>query len=139
MAYNLNNEKEQVLFGKDGLVFPLYEQSTVLPAGRALDVTDVTEKVLNAGHVIITKDGVYKPMPITTEGAYAALPEGWSYAGFLGHSMLTSKPSASIVIGGLVNDSKDVLPYDIATIKAAIKTALPSIVFTHDEAVDTAE
>ena len=79
---NLNNEREQIIFGDDSIVIQKYISG--IKGGRTLDVTGFSEKVIKAGHIIIRKDsdGTYKPMPVTND-AYAALPEGHSTVVFV--------------------------------------------------------
>lgn len=136
-AVNLTTEREQVLFGKDNVI--IQKHIAGLPAGRALNVDGVDEKVLYAGHPIITDgNGNYKPLTVyTVDGvkSYGSKPAGWQYAGILEHSMLTSKPSAAILIAGVVNDAAVEIPY--GEHKAAIKNALPNIMFVKDEVVDS--
>lgn len=62
---NLNNEREQIIFGDDSIVIQKYISG--IKGGRTLDVTGFSEKVIKAGHIIIRKDsdGTYKPMPVT--------------------------------------------------------------------------
>ncbi|MGM9810966.1 MAG: hypothetical protein ACI30J_08905 [Paludibacteraceae bacterium] len=133
----LTTERKQVLFGKDGVI--IQKHIADIPGGRALDVTGITEEVLYAGHPIITDgNGKYKPLAVTTtEGvkAYDSKPEGWNYAGVLYRSILTKKPSASILIAGVVNDAAVEIPY--GEHKAAIKSAIPSIIFVKDEVADS--
>ena len=61
---NLNNEREQIIFGDDSIVIQKYISG--IKGGRTLDVTGFSEKVIKAGHIIIRKDcdGTYKPMPV---------------------------------------------------------------------------
>ena len=133
---NLTGKREQIIFGKDDVI--IQKHIADIPGGRALDVTGVTEEVLYAGHPIITDgNGNYKPLAVTdTLGvkAYGSKPEGWSYAGLLYRSILTKKPSASILIAGVVNDAAVEIPY--GDHKAAIKSALPNIMFVKDEVAD---
>jgi len=63
-------------------------------------------------------------------GAYAALPASHTYKGVAGHSILTATKSISIVDGGNINPR--VAPYDFATIQAAFKTAVPTIIVQED-------
>lgn len=53
-----------------------------IPGGKTLDVTGVTEDVLNAGHIIIEEDSsrIKKPLGVSA-GAYVALPADHSYKG----------------------------------------------------------
>jgi len=65
---NLINDQEQIITGKDSVVIVDNLQS--IRGGRTLDVTGFSPAVINAGHVIIKKDGedVYKPMPVKSAG-----------------------------------------------------------------------
>ena len=123
---DLVNEKNTVVFGNDSIVIQKFLAG--IKGGRALDVTGFSPEVINAGHVIITDgNGVYKPMPVS-ESAYATLPDGYSYAGILVNSILTSRPAAAIMTIGQVNESA--LPYEVP---ADFKTACPHIEFIKDE------
>ena len=76
-----------------------------IPGGRTLDVSDVPSgtTVIAAGHVIVkTAAGKHKPLGVTN-GAYASLAEGESYAGILKASVLVSDPRAAILTIGQVN------------------------------------
>ncbi len=125
---NLNNEKEQIIFGDDSIVIQKFISG--IKGGRTLDVTGFTDKVIKAGHVIIHKEGVYKPMPVA-DGKYAALPEGHNYAGVLYRSILATKPLASIMTWGEVNDVAK--PFEMTDILDAFKAACPHIDFIKDE------
>lgn len=128
MLNDLTPNKQQIVFGDDSIVIQKYISG--IKGGRTLDVTGFAEKVIKAGHVIIVKNGVYAPMPV--EGnAYAALPEGAAYAGVLYRSISAAKPAASIMTWGEVN--VEAVPYPMATILAAFKTACPHIDFIKDE------
>lgn len=99
--------------------------------GRVLDVTDFTEEYIRAGHVIIkeTATNTYKPMPVS-DGAYAALPEGHEYVGVAYSTKSVAEPFVAIMYAGTVNDVAS--PFPVDDIKAALKTALPTLVFNHD-------
>lgn len=121
--------KESIVFGNDNIVIrDVFED---IRGGRTLDVTGFTPEVIKAGHVIIKEaaTGEFKPMPLSGE-AYAALPEGHTYAGILIASIPTNQPFAGIMIRGNVNQSA--APFPMATILAAVKTALPLITFLED-------
>lgn len=123
---DLVNEKNTVVFGNDNIVIQKFIAG--IKGGRALDVTGFSAEVINAGHVIITDgNGVYKPMPVS-ESAYAALPDGCSYAGILVNSILASKPAAAIMTIGQVDEAA--LPYEVP---ADFKAACPRIEFIKDE------
>ena len=128
MLNDLTPNKQQIVFGDDSIVIQKYISG--IKGGRTLDVTGFAEKVIKAGHVIIVKNGVYAPMPVNGE-AYAALPEGAAYAGVLYRSISAAKPAASIMTWGEVN--VEAVPYPMATILAAFKTACPHIDFIKDE------
>lgn len=126
---SLNNEQKQILNGNGGIcVRDSFEE---IRGGRSLDVTGFTPTVIQEGHVIIheTATGEYKPMPVSGS-AYAALPGGHTYAGILRNTIETAKPLAGIVIRGSVNPAA--APYDMTSILAAVKTALPLITFLED-------
>ena len=81
--------------------------------------------VIKAGHVIIKKDNLIAPMPLSLDGtAYAALPDGWSYAGVQFSSRPVKKPLTTVVTRGTVNTKA--APYAYTD---AMKTALPHIIF----------
>lgn len=127
---NLTNELESVSFGLDNVV--IRRLGGAILGGRALDVTDFAEDVIKAGHVVIqntTDETIYKPMPVSG-GKYATLPEGYRYAGVVVSSVLKTKAAVSIMYDGEVNDVAS--PYPVDTIKAALKEALPTLVFLHD-------
>lgn len=126
---DLVNDKKQIIFGDDSIVIQKYISG--IKGGRVLDTTGFTESVIKAGHVIITDGkGVYKPMPISG-GNYGTLPEGFDYAGVLYRSILTSRPSASIMTWGEVNSVA--MPYAMDSILTAFQTACPHIDFIKDE------
>lgn len=143
MKQDLSAKKEQIVFGNDSVVIPKYISG--IEGGRTLDMTGYTDKVLKAGHVIITDGkGTYKPMPVTPEtttgegesavttpAGYGTLPTGHSYAGVLYRSILTADPAASIMTWGKVNS--EAAPYPMTTILAAFRAACPHIEFVKDE------
>ena len=59
------------------------------------------------------------------------LPAGHSYAGILYKSILKSKPAASIMTQGQVNDAA--MYYSFTSIKSAFQSACPLIEFVNDE------
>ena len=128
MLNDLTPNKQQIVFGDDSIVIQKYISG--IKGGRTLDVTGFADSVIKAGHVIIVKNGVYAPMPVSGD-AYAALPEGAAYAGVLYRSIPAAKPAASIMINGEVNS--EAVPYAMDSILAAFKTACPHVVFIKDE------
>lgn len=148
MKSNLSVKKEQIVFGGDSVVIQKYISG--LKGGRTLDMTDYPLKVVKSGTVIITKDGTYKPMPLTpkmegesdsqtevkdkngnTVYEYGTLPTGYSYAGVLYRTILAENPAASVMTWGEVNDVAK--PYPMDSILSAFKTACPYIDFIKDE------
>lgn len=90
--------------------------------------------VLSANPFYIGGTGAGFSVPVATAtnqpGAYGALPAGHTYAGILIATILTVKPFAGIMVRGTVNPAA--APYDMTTILAAVKTALPLIDFRQD-------
>lgn len=131
MTGNLTNPREDVNTSNDNIV--IVDNLQTIRGGRTLDVTGYKKSVINAGHVIIkeTASGVYKPMPLTSDGtAYAALPVGHEYAGILVGTIRTNRPFAAILVRGTVNHAA--APFSMATILQAVKAALPLIDFRQD-------
>lgn len=66
---------------------------------------------------------------------YGTLPGDWSYAGHAVNSVSVSKPFVGVMYHGEIND-KVIRPsagvFSIATIKSALKTALPMMMYTGD-------
>ena len=119
---NLNSTPELIDTGRDSVV--IVHNLETIPGGKTLDVTGFAPEVIQAGHVIIveTATGNHKPLPVN-----GTLPSGHTYRGILVASILKSKPFASVMVRGTVNEVA--APYSIAT---AVKTALPLIRFTQD-------
>lgn len=148
MKLDLSAKKEQIIFGDDSIVIQKYISG--IKGGRTLDMTDYPLKNVKAGSVIVTKDGVYKPMPLTpkmqgestnqtevkdsdgnTVYIYGTLPTGYSYAGVLYKTIPSDVPAASIMTNGEVNS--EAIPYPMDSIMAAFKAACPQVVFIKDE------
>jgi hypothetical protein len=76
---NLVKTTQKILDGNDSIVIRKYIDG--IEGGRALDMTDFVavtgSSILHAGHVIITKDGVYKPMPV--EKSTTTVPQHYEY------------------------------------------------------------
>ena len=125
---NLANDPIQVDTTLDSITIRQWVSGII--GGVSLDVTGYTEPTIKAGHVIIkaTATGDFKPMPLN-EGktAYADLPEGHTIEGVVMQSVLTSKASVGVMTRGEVNEATS--PYAVT---AAIKEALPLIIFTKD-------
>ena len=116
-------------FGKDPIVIRKYIAG--IKGGKVLDVSGFTEEYIRAGHVIIrdTNKDVYKPMPVQ-DGAYSSLPSNHEYVGVAVASKSVKEPFVSIMHTGVVNDVAS--PYPLDTIKAALKSSVPTLVFEHD-------
>ena len=131
---NLNSEVHKIDSANDSIVIRKYGAGII--GGRSLDMTDFPSglKVIKAGHVVIrsTKDETdYQPMPVTSDGnGYAALPENHEYVGVVVATKPVDYPLVGIMYAGEVNDMAS--PYPVDSIKAALKTALPGLVFMHD-------
>lgn len=122
---NLNKEKNAYDDGNDSIV--IIKDLGDIPGGRALDVSEVTDEVIRAGHILIVNDTTkeVKPLPVTNN-AYAAKPSGYSYHGVLKHSVLKTDARAAILTIGQVNAAAS--PYPVT---AEIKAALPNIQFLY--------
>ena len=128
---SLNNDSKLIHEGLDSIVIRQYIAG--LKNGKVLDVTGFAPDVIKAGHVIIhdTVNDTYKPMPLNEAGtAYGSLPANHEYAGVLVGTVLKKCPAAGIMYAGEVNDVAS--PFSVDSIKSAIKTALPGLVFAHD-------
>ena len=130
---NLVNDPETILAANDSIVIRQYKGG--ITGGCTLDMTGFDGPV-KAGHLAIRtleEDGsyTYKPMPVSGE-KYASLPAEHEYAGVVVASKPADYPLVGIMDDGRVNDKA--MPYDFAdsTQRAAVKTALPNLIFEHD-------
>jgi len=117
---------------KDSII--IVDNFRAIRGGRTLDTTGFTDLVIKAGHVIIkeTSTETYKPMPIASS-AYSTLPSGHTYEGVLISTIPTAKPFAGIMYDGTVNPTAVAsFGYAYTSILAAVKTALPHLVFKAD-------
>ena len=133
---NLVNDPETVLAANDSVVIRQYNGG--ITGGRTLDTTGFTGSI-KAGHLVIRaldEDNVnytYKPMPVVEEtGKYDSLPANHEYCGVVVASKPVDYPLFGIMDDGRVND--EAMPYQFAdsTQRAAVKTALPNLIFEHD-------
>lgn len=101
--------------------------------GRTLNMTGFTEDKVKGGHIIIkskTDNYDLRPLPVSN-GAFGALAEGFEYAGILVRTATAKDPRAAIQYDGEINDLA--MPYPLTdALRAALKTALPSLHFDHD-------
>lgn len=131
---NLNQEGMRIDSANDSIVIRHY--GVGIKGGRTLDMSGFPSdlKCIRAGHVVIrstSDETLYKPMPVAAGGkSYAALPEGYEYAGVVVATKPVDYPLVGIMYDGEVNDVAS--PYPVTSIKAALKTALPGLVFMHD-------
>lgn len=117
-------------FGTDPIVIRRYLAG--IKGGKVLDTTGYTEEFIRAGHIVIRETESDKYMPLAVQGGvYQSLPEGCEYVGVVVASKSAKEPFVSIMHTGVVNDVAS--PYPINDkLKAALKTALPTLVFEHD-------
>lgn len=118
-------------FGNDPIVIRKYIAG--IQGGKVLDVSSFKGEYIRAGHVIIhdTENDIYKPMPVNSAGdAYESLPGSHEYVGVCAATKSVKEPFVSIMHTGVVNDVAS--PYPLDTIKEALKTAIPTLVFEHD-------
>jgi hypothetical protein len=105
---------------------------TITTDGKGYAVGD--ELSASANDVGGTGSGFKVPVTAvsTEKDEYASLPADHTYAGILIASIPVNKPFAGIMVRGTVN--VNACPFDMTTILSAVKTALPLIVFTSDNA-----
>jgi hypothetical protein len=116
-------EKTQVIDGKDNVV--IVNHFDGIRGGRTLNVEGFAPEFIRAGHLIVKlSSGDYAPMPVSGD-AYASLPGGAVYAGYLVASIPTKQPLAAIMVRGTINPKAS--PYPLTTIMEDVKEALPLI------------
>ena len=131
---NLNQEWMRIDSANDSIVIRNYGAG--IKGGRTLDMSGFPSdlKCIRAGHIVIrsTEDEtLYKPMPVASDGKnYDSLPENFEYVGVVVATKPVDYPLVGIMYAGEVNDVAS--PYPVTSIKAALKTALPGLVFMHD-------
>lgn len=117
--------------GNEGIV--VVNNLEGIPGGKTLDVTGFAPAVIPEGHPVIqeTATGVVKPMPVNAEQtAFATLPAGHTYLGHVVSSTLTAKPFVGVTIRGTIN--YEAASYGMASIVAALRTALPKVTYMKD-------
>lgn len=129
---NYEPDRKKVDSGMDAVVIRQYNGG--ITGGRALDYSNFTEDVIKAGHVIVKKevDGVFEYSPLEVEdGKYKDKASDQEFAGVVVRARLKGE-GVAIMDDGRVND--ETMPYQFkdATQRAAIKTALPNLIFEHD-------
>lgn len=115
--------------GKESVIIRNYVNGIM--GGVILDMTGFSGEFIRCGHIIIrnAKSGEYKPMPVIGE-AYASLPENHEYVGVCTTTAPVDTPHVGVMTAGEVNDKA--VPYPVDTIKAALKTAVPTLQWGHD-------
>lgn len=129
---DLTHKREKIITGKDNVVMPVVYET--VENGRTLDVSDFTGTHIFGGHLVIKKTGepLYKPMPITADGkGYAALPEGFKYAGAQYGTITKEAPLGAISPRCIY--VTEAAPYPVDAILADLKAALPLITFKTKE------
>lgn len=116
--------------GKESVIIRNYVNGIM--GGVVLDLTGFSGEFIQCGHIIIrdTTSGEYKPMPVTG-GAYASLPESHEYVGICMTTVPADTPHVGVMTAGEANDKAVPYPVD-DTIKAALKTAVPTLQWGHD-------
>lgn len=128
---NLGNEPIEVISDNDNIVIKRYDDG--YEGGRTLDTTGYTKPTIPAGLVVIREKttGIAKPMPLNAAGnAYAVLPAGHEYIGFVPATVRTVRPFVGVMTSGTINPAAAPYPYD--TILTDLKAALPKIEFRKD-------
>lgn len=125
-------EKQKIDMGNDSVVIRQYIGG--ITGGRALDYSDFTDEVIQAGHIIERKlvDSVYEYKPLkTSEGKYEALDNDYEYAGVTVRSRLKGE-GVAIMDNGRVNEIA--MPYQFKddAQRKALAAALPNLIFEHD-------
>lgn len=115
--------------GKESVVIRNYVNGIM--GGVVLDMTGFDGDFIQCGHVIIrdTKSGEYKPMPVAGS-AYGTLPENCEYVGVCMTTAPKDTPHVGVMTAGEANDKA--APYSVDSIKAALKTAVPTLQWGHD-------
>lgn len=126
----LTNTREQVDFGNDAIVCPLFISG--IRGGRSVDINGLTEKYIKAGHVVLfdINKKEYKLMPVTGT-AYGTKPENTKYVGVVYKTVPASDPRVSIMTAGEVNSVA--APYPMTTIQAAFEGECKGITFVSAE------
>ena len=103
------------------------------PGGATLTVvsSEYDEKVIPAGTLVIynSSTGVYKPFPVQS-GSLGSLPNNFNYYGVVISTTPSNMPFVGVLINGVVNYKA--MKYDITSLLAAVKSALPHIQFISD-------
>ena len=121
---------EAFAYGNDPIVIRVYGKSII--NGRMLEVDGYTPEFIRMGQIIIRDEtnGVSKPLPITEQGAYGTLPQGFVYEGVAKATVSKDEPFVGVMYEGEVNDLAS--PYPLTPeLLTALKSALPELAFKH--------
>lgn len=126
----LANAKEQVDFGNDSIVCPLFISG--VRGGRTVDINGYTGKYIKAGHVVLfdTTKKEYKLMPVSGS-VYGTKPDNTKYVGVVYKTVPASDPRVSIMTNGEVNSVAS--PYPMTTIQSAFEGDCKGITFVSAE------
>lgn len=115
--------------GKESVIIRNYVNGIM--SGVILDMTGFDADIIQCGHIIIrdTTTGEYKPMPVSGE-AYSSLPSNCEYVGICVTTAPKDTPHVGVMTAGEANDKA--VPYPVDAIKAALKTAVPTLQWGHD-------
>ena len=115
--------------GKESVIIRNYVNGII--GGVVLDMTGFEGDFIKCGHIIIrdTKSGEYKPMPVSGS-EYASLPSNHEYVGICLTTAPKDTPHVGVMTAGEANDKA--VPYSVEAIKAALKTAVPTLQWGHD-------
>lgn len=128
---NLNNNTEEYFVDSNDAIV-IRRILGCVTGGRSLDMSNFPDTYVKAGHIVIYEPSTdtYKPMPVSN-GAYSDLPSGYEYKGVVVRTKPADKAMVSILNIGEVNDKA--LPYPLTdAMRAALKAAIPTLIFTHD-------
>ncbi|MBQ8969170.1 MAG: hypothetical protein IJ064_05515 [Bacteroidaceae bacterium] len=131
---NLVNDPETILAANDSVVIRQYNGG--ITGGRTNDL-DGFDGPVKGGHLVVRtkdEDGVnytYKPMPVDGD-KYADLPANHEYVGVTVATKSTDYPLFGIMDDGRVNDVAMPYQFKDEAQRAAVKAALPNLIFEHD-------
>lgn len=116
--------------GKESVIIRNYVNGIM--GGVVLDMTGFSGgEFIQCGHIIIrdTKSGEYKPMPVKGRD-YGSLPKNHEYVGVCMTTAPADTPHVGVMTAGEANDKA--VPYPVDTIKADLKTDVPTLQWGHD-------
>lgn len=133
-AKDLSNLSKSVVFGNDDVI--VQKLIADIPGGRTINFDGFALDSIPAGHVIISKDGDYRPHPVIIDEdgktSYGSITSGYAVAGVLYRTITKGRPEGSIMINGVINEGAVATPFT-----SAIKTALKNISFLAAETINS--